>query len=137
MDTDGKISAKKEESLEDKEAFNKERFEMIKEIVLNAGLDNEVEMIEFLDNEINLLNKKRASGAKTATQKENEVLVEKLYAVLAEIGRPVTVSELQAESEEFGAMSNQKVSALMKKLKDAGRVNKVDDKKKAYFSIAE
>ena len=115
----------------------KERFEMIKEIVLNAGLENEAEMVEFLDNEINLLNKKRASGAKTATQKENEVLVEKLYAVLAEIGRPVTVSELQKESEDFGAMSNQKVSALMKKLKDAGRVNKVDDKKKAYFSIAE
>ena len=115
----------------------KERFEMIKEIVLNAGLENEAEMIEFLDNEINLLNKKRASGAKTATQKENEVLVEKLYAVLAEIGRPVTVSELQKENEDFGAMSNQKVSALMKKLKDAGRVNKVDDKKKAYFSIAE
>ena len=115
----------------------KERFEMIKEIVLNAGLENEAEMVEFLDNEINLLNKKRASGAKTATQKENEVLVEKLYAALAEIGRPVTVSELQKENEDFGAMSNQKVSALMKKLKDAGRVNKVDDKKKAYFSIAE
>ena len=29
MDTDGQISAKKEESQEDKEAFNKERFEMI------------------------------------------------------------------------------------------------------------
>ena len=115
----------------------RERFEMIKEIVLNAGLENEAEMVEFLDNEINLLNKKRASGAKTATQKENEVLVEKLYEVLAEIGRPVTVSELQKENEDFGAMSNQKVSALMKKLKDAGRVNKVDDKKKAYFSIAE
>ena len=115
----------------------RERFEMIKEIVLNAGLENEAEMVEFLDNEINLLNKKKASGAKTATQKENEVLVEKLYEALAEIGRPVTVSELQKENEEFGAMSNQKVSALMKKLKDAGRVNKVDDKKKAYFSIAE
>lgn len=115
----------------------KERFEMIKEIVLNACVDNEAEMIEFIDNEINLLNKKRASGAKTATQKENEVLVERLYEVLAEIGRPVTVSELQKENEEFGAMSNQKVSALMKKLKDAGRVNKIDDKKKAYFSIAE
>lgn len=115
----------------------KERFEMIKEIVLNACIENEAEMIEFIDNEINLLNKKRASGAKTATQKENEVLVERLYEVLAEIGRPVTVSELQKENEEFGAMSNQKVSALMKKLKDAGRVNKIDDKKKAYFSIAE
>lgn len=115
----------------------KERFEMIKEIVLNAGLDNEAEMIEFLDNEINLLNKKRASGAKTAKQKENEVLVERLYEVLAEIGRPVTVSELQAESEEFGAMSNQRVSALMKKLTDADRVTKTVDKKKSYFSIAE
>lgn len=115
----------------------RERFEMIKEIVLNACVENEAEMIEFIDNEINLLNKKRASGAKTATQKENEVLVEKLYEALAEIGRPVTVSELQKENEDFGAMSNQKVSALMKKLKDAGRVNKVDDKKKAYFSIAE
>lgn len=115
----------------------KERFEMIKEIVLNAGLDNEAEMIEFLDNEINLLNKKRASGAKTAKQKENEVLVERLYEVLAEIGRPVTVSELQAENEEFGAMSNQRVSALMKKLTDAERVTKTVDKKKSYFSIAE
>lgn len=115
----------------------KERFEMIKEIVLNACVENEAEMIEFIDNEINLLNKKRASGAKTATQKENEVLVERLYEVLAEIGRPVTVSELQKENDEFGAMSNQKVSALMKKLADAERVNKTVDKKKSYFSIAE
>lgn len=115
----------------------RERFEMIKEIVLNAGVDNEVEMIEFIDNEINLLNKKRASGAKTATQKENEVLVERLYDALAEIGRPVTVSELQKENDEFGAMSNQKVSALMKKLTDAGKVTKTPDKKKSYFSIAE
>ena len=115
----------------------KERFEMIKEIVLNACVENEAEMIEFIDNEINLLNKKRASGAKTATQKENEVLVERLYEVLAEIGRPVTVSELQKENDEFGAMSNQKVSALMKKLTDAGKVDKTVDKKKSYFSIAE
>ena len=120
-----------------KKITKRERFEMIKEIVLNAGLENEVEMIEFLDNEINLLNKKRASGAKTANQKANDELVEKLYKVLAEIGRPVTISELQKENEEFGAMSNQKVSALMKKLVDADRVVKTPDKKKSYFSIAE
>ena len=121
----------------EKKVTKKERFEMIKEIVLNAGLENEAEMIEFIDNEINLLNKKRASGAKTANQKENEVLVEKLYEALAEIGRPVTISELQKENDEFGAMSNQKVSALMKKLTDAGKVDKTVDKKKSYFSIAE
>ena len=121
----------------EKKVTKKEKFEMIKEIVLNANVDNEALMVEFIDREIELLNKKRASGAKTAKQKENDELVEKLYNVLAEIGRPVTISELQAESEEFGAMSNQRVSALMKKLKDAERVTKTPDKKKSYFSIAE
>jgi len=120
-----------------KKVTKRERFEMIKEIVLNAGIANEVEMVEFIDREIELLNKKRASGAKTANQKANDELVEKLYKVLAEIGRPVTISELQKENEEFGAMSNQKVSALMKKLVDADRVIKTPDKKKSYFSIAE
>lgn len=120
-----------------KKVTKRERFEMIKEIVLNAGVANEAEMVEFIDREIELLNKKRASGAKTANQKANDELVEKLYKVLAEIGRPVTVSELQKENEEFGAMSNQKVSALMKKLVDADRVIKTPDKKKSYFSIAE
>lgn len=120
-----------------KKVTKKERFEMIKEIVLNANVEDKNEMIEFINREIELLNKKRTSGSKTAKQKENDELAEKLYEVLAEIGRPVTVSELQKENDEFGALSNQKVSALMKMLKSAGRVVRVDDKKKAYFSIAE
>ena len=120
-----------------KKVTKKERFEMIKEIVLNTNVEDKNEMIEFINREIELLNKKRTSGSKTAKQKENDELAEKLYEVLAEIGRPVTVSELQKENDEFGALSNQKVSALMKMLKSAGRVVRVDDKKKAYFSIAE
>ena len=120
-----------------KKVTKKERFEMIKEIVLNANVEDKNEMIEFINREIELLNKKRTSGSKTAKQKENDELAEKLYEVLAEIGRPVTVSELQKENDEFGALSNQKVSALMKMLKSAGKVVRVDDKKKAYFSIAE
>lgn len=120
-----------------KKVTKKERFEMIKEIVLNANVEDKNEMIEFINREIELLNKKRTSGVKTAKQRENDELAEKLYEVLAEIGRPVTVSELQKENDEFGALSNQKVSALMKMLKSAGKVVRVDDKKKAYFSIAE
>lgn len=117
----------------------KERFGIMKEIVERADIneDERAEALEFIEKEIALLNKKRASGTKTTKQKENDELVEKLYGALVEIGRPVTISELQAENEDFGALSNQRVSALMKKLKDAGRVNRVDDKKKAYFSIAE
>lgn len=121
----------------ERKVTKRERFEEIKEIVLGLGLDNEAEMVAFIDREIELLSKKRASGAKTATQKENEVLVEKLYETLVEMGRPVTISEIQKGTETFGGMSNQKVSALMKKLVDTKRVDKVVDKKKSYFSIAE
>lgn len=49
----------------------------------------------------------------------------------------LTVSELMSANEEIGAMSNQKVSALLKKLKEDERVIRVEDKKKAYFSVAE
>ena len=34
-------------------------------------------------------------------------------------------------------VSNQKVSALMKQLVDAGKVEKVVDKKRSYFKIAD
>lgn len=115
----------------------KEKFEMIKEIVLNANVENENEMIEFINREIELLNKKKASGTKTAKQKENDELVEKLYDFLKEVGRPMTISEIQAENEVFGALSNQRVSALMKKLVDPKRVTKTQDKKKSYFSVNE
>ena len=37
----------------------------------------------------------------------------------------------------MSVFSNQKLSALLKKLVDAGRVIKTVDKKKSYFSVAE
>lgn len=121
--------------MENKRVTKREYFSRLIEIVEGAYVDNSAEIVDFLNHEIELLSKK--SNVKTKTQKENEVLMEVIFNALAEVGRPVTVSELQGANDEVGAMSNQKVSALLKKLKDAGRVVRVDDKKKAYFSIAE
>lgn len=119
----------------EKRMTKRDYFSRLIEIVESANVDNAEEIINFLNHEIELSKKK--SNVKTKTQKENEGLMEVVFGALAEVGRPVTVTELQGASEEVGAMSNQKVSALLKKLKDAGRVVRVDDKKKAYFSIAE
>ena len=110
-------------------------FSKLIEIVEGANVDNSAEIVNFLNNEIKLLNKK--SNVKTKTQKENEVLMEVVFNTLVEVGKPMTVSELMSANEEVGAMSNQKVSALLKKLKEDERVVRVEDKKKAYFSIAE
>ena len=118
-----------------KKMTKRDYFSKLIEIVESANVDNSEEIIDFLNHEIELSKKK--SSVKTKTQKENEVLMEVVFNVLAEVGKPMTVSELMSANEEIGAMSNQKVSALLKKLKDDERVVRVEDKKKAYFSIAE
>ena len=118
-----------------KKMTKRDYFSKLIEIVEGANVDNSVEIVNFLNNEIKLLNKK--SNVKTNTQKENEVLMEVVFNTLVEVGKPMTVSELMSANEKVGAMSNQKVSALLKKLKEDERVVRVEDKKKAYFSIAE
>ena len=108
----------------------KDYFNELKGLVV--GNEREVELTEFLDRQIELLSRK--TSVKTKTQKENEVLVEKVYEALATVENPVTVTELQAV-EGMGDFSNQKLSALLKKLVDAGRITKTTDKKKSYFSV--
>ena len=118
-----------------KKMTKRDYFSKLIEIVEDANVDNSEEIIDFLKHEIELSKKK--SSVKTKTQKENEVLMEVVFNALVEVGKPMTVSELMSANEEIGAMSNQKVSALLKKLKEDERVVRVEDKKKAYFSIAE
>lgn len=93
------------------------------------------EIVAFAEHEIELLEKKSGKTGKTKTQKENEVLVEGVYSALAEVGKAVTVTEFQGASEFAATFSNQKLSALLKKLVDTGRVAKAVEGKKSYFSI--
>lgn len=93
------------------------------------------EIVAFVKHEIELLEKKSGKTGKTKTQKENEVLVEQVFDALAEVGKAVTVTEFQAQSEYASQFSNQKLSALLKKLKDAGRIDKSVEGKKSYFFV--
>ena len=81
---------------------------------------------------------KRSSGKKTPTktQKENEGLMEIIVNDLVEIGTPVTVTELIAQGDGLNGYTNQKISALLRKLVEAERVVKTMEKKKAYFTVA-
>lgn len=110
----------------------KDYFNELRKVVLTAEVENESELVDFIDKQVELLSKK--SNVKTKAQKENEVIVEKVYEALVRIAKPVTVSELQADAE-MAEYSNQKLSALLKKLVDTNRVVKTQDKKKSYFSV--
>ena len=94
------------------------------------------ELVAFIDHELDLLNKK-ASTKSTKVNNEQVALMEKIVNVLNEIGRSVTISELQKENAEMAEYSNQKLSAMLKKLVDNKQVTKIVDKKKSYFMVAE
>ena len=113
----------------------KDYLNMIATVIENSEVENKEELQKFISHELELLAKKSSKTTKTKNQKENEVLVEVLYNELATIGEAVTITELQEKSSELAEYSNQKLSALMKKLVDSGRVTKEVIKKKSYFSV--
>lgn len=107
----------------------KEMFAEIKKVVADNA-----EMIAFIDHEIELLSKKRTS-VNSKAKAEADARAEKVYNALAQMDKPVTVTELIALADgDVAGYTNQRVSALMRKLGD--RVVKETIKGKAYFSIA-
>lgn len=114
----------------------KEMFAMVIAVVNGSEAENKEEMLGFLNHEVELLAKKNSKTGQTKTQKENEVLMAQVELALAEFTRPVTISEFMKESNhEVATLSNQKLSALMKKLVDSQKVVKTIEKKKSYFSL--
>lgn len=90
----------------------------------------------FIAHELELLAKKNSADKKpTATQKENVGLKEEIIAKMTEIGGQMTVTEIQKAMDT--ELSNQRVSALIRQLVVDGKVVRTEDKRKAYFSIAE
>lgn len=99
--------------------------------------------VEYLTHELELLDRKNSSKGATKVQIENEKVMDTIYNELKAIGRPCTISELMEESEVIknytlengNSLTNQKISALLKKLVDTEKVTKVTEKKKSYFSV--
>ena len=115
-----------------KKLTKKEMFGEARELAIANGRED---LVAFIDHELELLAKKASTSGESKTQKENLVIMDKLYNELANIGRAVTISEFQANSEYASTLSNQKISALFKKMKETGKIVKTTEKKKSYFSI--
>lgn len=81
---------------------------------------------------------KRTGGKKTPTktQKENELIMDQILLTLEMIGEPVTVTEILEYGIEGYTLTNQKTSALLRKLIDAKKVVKTIEGKKAKFALA-
>lgn len=99
---------------------------------LQVSIDD---IVAFAQKEIELLNKKSSSKSKkeVAKAQENDKYMEIIVSILDSTKAKMTVGEIQSQDEELKPLSNQKMTSLIKKLKDSGIVSRVEEKGKAYF----
>ena len=121
----------------EKKITKKERFMELINLVNASEVESKSEMVAFLEHEIELLERKSSSSAKTKTQQEHEKIMALIVEELRKVGKPVTITELMKASVEMAEYSNQKLSSLLKKLTEAENpvVVKTIEKKKSYFSV--
>ena len=91
------------------------------------------EHVAFIEHELELLNKKTGSGKMTANQMANEKLKGDIVEFM-EDGVTRSIAEIMAGVDTLSELTNQKVSALLKQLVDAGAIVRTTEKRKAYFT---
>ena len=112
------------------------KLQVVERMLATESIVANAEFKAYLENEKALLEKKRDNKKATKTQTENVGIKALILEVLAEKSG-VTITEIQSAREELKALSNQKISALVKQLKDNGEVVKTVEKGKSLFSLAE
>ena len=111
-----------------KKMTKKDYFEQIKR---NYALTEDE--VKFIDHEIELLEKKNAADKKpTAQQVANKSTQDAIYEGM-ESGKLYTITDLIKTIPECADMTNQRVSALVRQMVLDGKVERTEDKRKAYF----
>ena len=90
----------------------------------------------FLNHELELLDRKNTVDKKpTATQVANEGIKADIKAFLdTHKGEKFTVSALMKSVPSIADASNQKVSSLVRQMVLDGQADRIEDKRKAYFT---
>ena len=112
-----------------------QKFAMIANI---AEVKNNPVLAEFIAHEVELLTKKNSADKKpTAQQEANATIKADILAVMeANPNQLFTVSELLKKVPNLpDTMTNQRMSALVRQMVEAGSVKRTEDKRKAFFSL--
>ena len=92
--------------------------------------------VAFINHELELLDKKNSADKKpTAQQTANDAIKVAILDNMVE-GKMYTITDIIKSVPECADLTNQRVSALIRQLKDEGVVVRTEDKRKAYFSLA-
>ena len=89
-------------------------------------------MAEFIVQQIDLLEKKNSKA--TATQTANAATGDAIVEWMTE-GEKYTISNLIKQCPVCAEMSHPKVTSLMYALKNSGKVERIEEKRTAYFVL--
>lgn len=100
-----------------------------------ATADNYDEVIAFIDHELELLARKNTAEKKpTAQQVANDGIKQAIVDGMQE-NRLYTITEIIKEIPACAELTNQRVSALIRQMMP-DLIERVEDKRKAYFRLA-
>jgi len=109
--------------------------EMYNEIL--AVVTDNAEMVEFINHEIELLNRKSSAIRKpTKNQLENEGFKADIVDYLKDADAPKTIKELQTAIPSLADLTNQRITHLLTDLVKAETLTKNYVKKTPYYSVA-
>ena len=124
--------------MENKKMTKKETINLLIDVLMgNQEVEDMQIFVDFLTHERELLEKKSSNSGQTKTQKENEVIKDKIVETLKGLDKFATITDIQEANAELGAYSNQKISALLKQLVESEVIIRQMDKKKAYFKLVD
>ena len=104
-----------------------------KQILANYNLTEDEQ--NFINHELELLAKKNSAEKKpTAVQVANEGIKDAILDGMVE-GTLYTITDLIKTIPALADLTNQRVSALVRQLKDDGKVERIEEKRKAYFRL--
>lgn len=91
---------------------------------------------KFVEHELELLAKKNSADKKpTATQVANEGIKTAILNGLDK-GVKYTITDIMKTVPECADLTNQKVSAIVRQMVDEKTVERIEEKRKAYFVLA-
>lgn len=117
-----------------KDYFNAILDYIAKNPTVNFGIITADQMTDFSNHEIELLDKKNSSDKKpTKQQLKNETLAQALYDTMAEKDLYTITEMMKFPISVKEDLSNQKISALVRDMIKNGLVERIENKRKAYF----
>lgn len=95
-----------------KKVTKKDMFEEIKKVALELG---RIDIVEFAENELNLLERKRNNSKKVDTEKleKDNILKSAILEVLKNYENGLSVDEIRKADTSIGEESNQKITYLL------------------------